>query len=261
MFTDTKYHIQESDGYRYIQEGDAEGRPTLVLLHGMFGGLSNFEYLLDNLRGHYHIVVPEIPLYDLKHSQLNISYLADWLDEFLDILDLKPVVLLGNSMGGHIALEYALHHTREVESMILTGSSGLFENEFGSTMPRRGDREYIRERAELVFYDPAMVTEALVDEILEVVNSKGKLLKLLRLARATHKYNMESLLSDIDIPTLLVWGEDDKVTPPEVAWAFESGLPDAKLEWIERCGHAPMMERPHSFLSILKKFLGAYQPQ
>ena len=255
MFTDTKYSIQQTGGYRFIREGTENDRPTFVLLHGMFGGLSNFEHLLDHLHDRFHLVVPEIPLYDLKYTQLKISYLSEWLDQFLESLQLKPVMLLGNSMGGHIAMDYALNHQNEVEKMILTGSSGLFENEFGDSVPRRGDRQYIRERAELTFYDPAMVTESLMDEIMEIVNSKRKLIKLVRLARATHKYNMEDLLPQIDVPTMLIWGSEDKITPPEVARTFHERLPDAHLEWIDRCGHAPMMERPDDFLAILENYV------
>lgn len=255
MFTDTKYNIKEHQDYRFIKVQKRSDQPVLVLLHGMFGGLSNFESLIDHLQDRYTLFVPEIPLYELKNKQLSISFLSSWLKKVLTEHGWDQVILIGNSMGGHIALDFALKYPKRAEALVLAGSSGLFENEFGDSVPRRGDREYIRERAELTFYDPEVVTESLVDEIMEVVNQKKKLIKLLRLARATHTYNMESLLSEIEHPTLLVWGEDDQITPPEVAYTFERKLPDATLRWISECGHAPMMERPNAFMDELQDFL------
>ena len=256
MFSNTKYPIQEVDEYRFIDiTANKNDRSTLVFLHGMFGGLSNFEYLIDQLSGYYRIFVPEIPLYNFSKKNLSIPKLSKWLEHILTNHEIKHSILLGNSMGGHIALEYALHNTEKVEALVLSGSSGLFENDFGNSKPRRGDRDYIRERAEMTFYDNSFVDAALVDEILEVVQSTRKLLRLLKLARATHSYNMENLLGEIHHEVLLIWGKNDVITPPEVGESFAEKLPNATLKWIDKCGHAPMMERPERFYEYLKDFL------
>lgn len=254
MFGSSKYNLHEENGYKFLKIEETETkRGNLVFIHGMFGGLSNFDPLIGCLHG-YSIYVPDIPLYDLDKSKLTIPGLADWFNDFLESRDIEDAILLGNSMGGHVALEFAHKYPSKVKALVLTGSSGLLEYDFGSSFPKRKSREYLKERANLTFYDD-LADDVIVDEILDVVNSRKKLLSLLKLTRSTHSHNMESMLPEIHQPTLLVWGKQDVVTPPKVALKFESLLPNAQLQWIDRCGHAPMMERPDQFSAIMKDFL------
>ncbi|NGP75892.1 alpha/beta hydrolase [Balneolaceae bacterium YR4-1] len=254
MFGSSKYPAYTNNGYKFLKiSNQRSSRPPLVLLHGMFGGHSNFDPLVKRLDDQT-IFVPLIPLYSLDKEELSIPMLSDWLHKFCRDCEIERPVLLGNSMGGHVALEYSRVFTDDVTGLVLAGSSGLFENDFGSTNPKRNDRNYIRKRAALTFYED-IVTEELVDEIMEVTQSPQKLPKLLKIARSTHKYNMESMLKDINLPVLLIWGKNDQVTPPRVAEQFFKKLPDVRLKWIEKCGHAPMMERPDEFVEHLKPFL------
>lgn len=254
MFGSSSYPIYRNNGFKFLKiSTDKDLKPPLLLLHGMFGGLSNFDPLIKRMDKHT-IYVPLIPLYTFQRNELSIPSLAKWLNKFCKECEIKSPVLLGNSMGGHIALEYARVFASNVAGLVLAGSSGLFENDFGTTSPKRNDRDYIRKRAALTFYDD-IVTEELVDEIMEVTQSPDKLPKLLKIARSTHTYNMEDMLANITAPTLLIWGEEDVVTPPQVAKRFKEKLPNAQLKWIEKCGHAPMMERPAEFVRHLKPFL------
>lgn len=254
MFGSSSYPVYRNNGYKFLKISQKEDhRIPLVLLHGMFGGLSNFDPLIERLEG-YTVYVPMIPLYSLDREELSIPRLSEWLEKFCSKCGIDQSILLGNSMGGHIALEYARLFPSRVAGLVLAGSSGLFENDFGTTNPRRNDREYIRRRAALTFYKD-LVTEELIDEIMEVTQSPEKLPKLLKIARSTHTYNMEDELKNIAAPTLLVWGREDVVTPPKVAEQFHKLLPDSRLGWIEKCGHAPMMEQPEEFVRHLKPFL------
>lgn len=256
MFCNTKYPISEADGYRYIKQvppGSGK-KPVLVLLHGMFGGLSNFEALIDRFKDRCTIFVPEIPLYTFPSTNITIRKLTEWLTGVLNDHSFKQSIVLGNSMGGHLALDLALRQPAAVRALVLSGSSGLFEKPFGSTCPRRFDRDYIYEQASQTFYDD-LVDDAMLDDIMEVLQNPRKLMRLLRVARSTHRYNMEELLPGIDKPALLIWGRQDKITPPETARQFEELLPTARLQWIDRCGHAPMMERPEVFCDLLEPFL------
>jgi len=253
MFGNTKFPVHNTEKYRYIEiKGNGKSKP-LVMLHGMFGGLSNFDPLLEEFGG-YHVFVPEIPLYEFPRVKLTIPVITDWLRKQLVSHHISDPVLLGNSMGGHIALEYARKYPGSACGLVLTGSSGLMENDFGASRPKRYDREYIKERASLTFYED-LVTDTIIDEILDVLSDPEKLGRLLKLARSTHSYNMEDELKHIKQPTLLVWGRNDRITPPEVAETFLEKLPRATLKWIDRCGHAPMMERPAEFADYLKDFL------
>ena len=254
MFGETQFDVTQSDRYKFIdrQANSKEGH-SLVLLHGMFGGLSNFDPLLERL-DNQNIFVPEIPIYGFDKDDLTIPKLATWLNQVLTENGMDKSILLGNSMGGHIALQYALDYPNRTEALVLTGSSGLFENDLGSSRPKRYDRDYVKERASLTFYDD-LVNDTIIDEILDVLQSPAKLGRLLRIARSTHQYNLEDELEMIEQPVLLVWGKNDIITPPQVAETFFEKLPNAVLRWIDRCGHAPMMEHPDQFVEYLNEFL------
>lgn len=254
MFGDSLFSVNNCNNYTFLKiSNGTSGRIPLVFLHGMFGGLSNFDPLIREIK-EYTVYVPKIPLYQLKRSRLTIPGLADWLKGFMEACSIERPLLLGNSLGGHIALEYARAFPDNLAGLVLTGSSGLFENDFGSTCPKRRDREYIKKRAALTFYDD-IVDDTIIDEILAVTQSPDKLPKLLAIARSTHSYNMEDELQHILAPVLLIWGKNDIITPPEVALLFKKKLPNASLKWIDRCGHAPMLERPYEFSQYLKEFV------
>jgi len=148
-----------------------------------------------------------------------------------------------------------LKHPERVRSIILTGSSGLFENGMGETYPKRGDREYIRKKTEMTFYDPKVATKELVDEVYEIVNNRIKAIKIITLARSAIKHNLGDELKDIKVPTCLIWGKNDTITPPMVAEEFKILIPNSELHYIDKCGHAPMMEVPEEFNKILSTFL------
>jgi len=196
-----------------------------------------------------------LPLYDLDLLHTTVSGLAKHVTKFIEAKDLKDFHLLGNSLGGHIGLVYVLKHQELVKTITLTGSSGLFENGMGETYPKRGDYEYIRKKTELTFYDPKVASKELVDEVYSIVNNRLKALKIIALARSAIKHNLGDELKDIKVPVCLIWGKNDTITPPMVAEEFQSLLPNSELHWIDKCGHAPMMEVPDEFNKVLAAFL------
>ena len=247
-----QYELKHLDKFKYIEEG--EGEP-LVLLHGLFGALSNFKDLIEYFRHHYKVVVPMLPLFELDILHTTVGGLAKYVHRFLEAKDYKNIHLLGNSLGGHVALVYMLKHQERVKSLILTGSSGLFENGMGDTYPKRGDYDYIKKKTELTFYDPATATKELVDEVFSITNNRLKVIKIIALAKSAIRNNLGDELNNIQQPTLLVWGNNDTITPPFVAREFQRLIPNSELHFIDKCGHAPMMERPEEFNVILHKFL------
>ena len=248
--------ITESD-FRYIESGSG---PAVVILHGLMGGLSNFAGVLDYFpkRG-FKILVPELPVYDLPLVNTTVKALANFLDEFLNFKELKEVVLLGNSLGGHIALLFSKFHPEKVKGLIITGSSGLYENAMGDGYPKRGNYEYIKTKSEEVFYDPKIATKEIVDEVFETVNDRNKLLKTLAIAKSAIRHNMSKDLPKMGIPTAIIWGAQDSVTPPNVAEEFHLLLPNSSLYWIDKCGHAPMMEHPEEFNRIMHSWMEKIQ--
>jgi 2-hydroxy-6-oxonona-2,4-dienedioate hydrolase len=247
-----QYEVKQHNKFKYVEEGQGE---PLVLLHGLFGALSNFTDLIEYFRQQYRVVVPILPLFELDLLHTSVGGLAKHVHKFLEAKELTNVHLLGNSLGGHVALIYTLKHPERVKSLILTGSSGLFENGMGDTYPKRGDYEYIRKKTELTFYDPKMATQELVDEVFGITNNRLKVIKIIALAKSAIRNNLGDELTNIRQPTLLIWGANDTITPPFVAQEFNKLIPASELYFIDKCGHAPMMEVPGEFNLILHKFL------
>lgn len=246
------YEIKQHDKFKYIEEG--EGEP-LVLLHGLFGALSNFAELIEYFRHHTRVIVPILPLLDMDILHTSVGGLAKFVHRFFEARQLERINLLGNSLGGHVALVHTLKHPERIRSLILTGSSGLFENGMGDSYPKRGDYDYIRRKTEVTFYDPAVATKELVDEVYSITNNRLKAIKIIALAKSAIRNNLGEELNQIKHPTLLVWGNNDTITPPFVAREFNRLIPNSELHFIDKCGHAPMMEVPGEFNSILHKFL------
>ena len=246
------YEIKQQDKFRFIEEGNGE---PLVLLHGLFGALSNFESLIEYFKSYNKVVVPILPLLDMDILHTSVGGLAKFVHRFLEARQLKDVNLMGNSLGGHVGLVHTLKHPERIRSLILTGSSGLFENGMGDSYPKRGDYEYIKRKTELTFYDPKMATKELVDEVYSITNNRLKVIKIIALAKSAIRNNLGEELNQIKQPTLLVWGNNDTITPPFVAREFNRLIPNSELYFVDKCGHAPMMEVPEEFNAILHKFL------
>ncbi len=246
------FELKEVGKYKYIEEGSG---PNLVLLHGLFGALSNWDDVINNFRDHFKIIIPMLPIYDLPFRKIGLDALVDHLEGFVDLMKLDNMTLMGNSLGGHVALIYTLRRQETVSKMILTGSSGLFENAMGGSYPKRGSYEYIKERAEYTFYDPKSITEEYIREIFETTKSIAKCLNIVAIAKSAQRHNMANEISNIEVPTLLIWGLNDTITPPLVAHDFNRLIPNSTLRFIDKCCHAPMMEQPEKFNEILWDFL------
>lgn len=246
--------LQQEGEFKYIEDGDG---PVLLILHGLFGALSNFKEVLEQFSANYRVVIPMMPIYDLPIPDTHVKSLAAYIHRFVEFKGFSQINLLGNSLGGHVALVYSLEHPENVHSMILTGSSGLYENAMGGSFPRREDYDFIKTKVAYTFYDPETATKELVDEVFEIVNNKEKLIRILALAKSAIRHNMSEELNKFKMPVCLIWGKNDTVTPPDVAEEFHKLLPDSQLFWIDLCGHAPMMERPKEFNQILNPWLNA----
>jgi pimeloyl-ACP methyl ester carboxylesterase len=244
--------LKEENGFSYIDEGEGE---VLLLLHGLMGALSNWDKVIEDFKGEYRVIIPILPIYDLPLLTTGVKTMAKYVHKFIKFKKLSNVTLLGNSLGGHVALIYVLAHPTMVKAMVLTGSSGLYENAFGGSFPRRGSYDFIKEKVEYTFYDPTVATKELVDDVFRIINDRHSVIRILAMAKSAIRHNMNKDLKNIHIPVALIWGKDDKITPPEVAIEFNRELPDSELHWIDKCGHAPMMERPVEFNAYLKGFL------
>lgn len=249
------YEIKQQDKFKYLEEG--EGEP-LLLLHGLFGALSNFADLVEYFKKDHKVIVPLLPLFELDLFSTSVGGLQKHVQKFIEARGYNNINLLGNSLGGHVALLHVLKNPEKIKTLTLTGSSGLFENGMGDSYPKRGDKEYIRKKTEITFYDPAMATTELVDEVFEITNNRIKVIKIIALAKSAIRNNLGEELNQIKQPTLLVWGNNDTITPPFVGKEFNKLIPNSELHFIDKCGHAPMMEVPQEFNKILSEFLSKH---
>jgi len=244
--------FRKEQEYELIDEGEGQ---VILLLHGLFGTLSNWNGVVNRFVSTNRVIIPHIPIYEMKVKKPDMESLVDFLERFIRFKQLKDVILIGNSLGGHIGLIYTLRQQANVRKLILTGSSGLFESSMGGSFPRRGSYEYIKERVEYTFFDPKTATKDLVDEIFETTKNIPKCLKIVSIAKSAQRHNMAKDIPRIKVPTLLIWGLNDTITPPMVAHEFNNLIPNSTLKFIDKCCHAPMMEHPEKFNDILEAYL------
>jgi pimeloyl-ACP methyl ester carboxylesterase len=244
--------VRSDKDFKYIEEGEGK---TILLLHGLFGSLSNWTEVVRTFSKDFRVIIPIMPIYEMPIRSAGLDGLVDFIASFVEYKKLEKFSIIGNSLGGHVGLIYTLKYAEKVESLTLTGSSGLFENSMGASYPRRGNYKFVKERVQHTFFDPTTASEEMVEEIFEITNSIPKCMRIVAIAKSAQRHNMAKELNKINIPTLLIWGLNDTITPPLVAHEFNRLIPQSKLSFIDHCGHAPMMEQPQKFNEAYKKFI------
>lgn len=244
--------VKQENEFKFVDEGRGQ---VLLLLHGLFGALSNWEGVVNRFSKNFRVVIPMLPIYEMPIKEAGLEGLRKFVEDFVAFKNLSDLIIMGNSLGGHVALLYTLKNEKKVKKLILTGSSGLFEDSMGGSYPKRGNYEYIRERVAYTFYDPNVATKELVDEVFETTRSIPKCMRIVAIAKSAQRHNMAEEIPNITIPTLLVWGLNDTITPPIVAHEFNQLIPNSELKFIDKCCHAPMMEHPEKFNQLVETFL------
>jgi pimeloyl-ACP methyl ester carboxylesterase len=244
--------VKEENGFKYVDKGQGQ---VLILLHGLFGALSNWEEVVDRFSTHFRVLIPMLPIYEMPIKEAGLEGLRKFVEDFVAMKKIDNLIIMGNSLGGHVGILYTLFNKEKVSKLILTGSSGLFENTMGGSYPRRGSYDYIQERVAYTFYDPKVASKDLVDEVFETTKSIPKCMRIVAIAKSAQRNNIAPDLPKIGVPTLLVWGLNDTITPPMVAHEFNRLIPNSTLKFIDKCCHAPMMEHPDKFNELVEGFL------
>jgi pimeloyl-ACP methyl ester carboxylesterase len=244
--------VKEENEFKYVDEGQGQ---VLMLLHGLFGALSNWEDVVNRFSKNFRVIIPMLPIYDMPIKEAGLEGLRKFVEDFVTMKKLDNMIIMGNSLGGHVGLLYTLSNPTKVAKLILTGSSGLFENTMGGSYPRRGSYDYIKERVAYTFYDPKVASKELIDEVFETTKSIPKCMRIVAIAKSAQRNNLTEDLHNIKVPTLLVWGLNDTITPPMVGHDFNRLIPNSELKFIDKCCHAPMMEHPQKFNEMVEDFL------
>lgn len=245
--------MKQEGKFEYLETG-GPGEP-MVLLHGLFGGLSNFGSQIEFFRDRYNVILPTLPIFTLPLRKVSLAGMVDYLADFIEHKGFATAHIMGNSLGGHVAILYALAHPEKVATITLSGSSGLFESAMGNTLPPRKNYEFIKKKTESTFYDPAVSSKELVDEVFSTVNDRNRGLRIIMTAKSAVRHNLAHKLDQIKAPTLLIWGKQDSITPPFVGEQFKELIIDSELYFIDKCAHAPMMEVPDEFNKIMDGWL------
>lgn len=218
------------------------GEP-LILLHGAFGNLSNWSYVLHEFSPTHRVLIPRLPFFSLPVSAERLDDLVRYLENFIEHFRLNKITLIGNSLGGHLALWLAWHHPSRMKNIVLAGGSGLFENSSDDTFEAVNDYLFGATTADRRAND------------FDAVQNETKTLSTPGIVHSVRRKNLPDVLNQIQTPTLLLWGLNDSITPPEIALQFHENLPKSKVVFLEECGHAPMTEQPKTFNQHVRKFL------
>lgn len=229
--------------------------PRVVFLHGLVGLNDHWGEVVARSDGQMHSTLFELPLLDLNGADCTIQGVTALTISFLDKHIGEPVVLVGNSFGGHVALRIAIKRPDLVRGLVLAGSSGLFERTLVRGAPIRPSREWVAEKIGELFYDRSAMHDEDIDRAHQVLNTRHGARAMVRLSRTARRNHLGDRIGEIRAPTLLIWGREDIVTPPSAAQGFLDLMPDARIVWVDRCGHTPMLESPGVFAGALADFL------
>jgi pimeloyl-ACP methyl ester carboxylesterase len=236
-----------------------KGSP-LVYLHGA-GGAGPWLPYLSRLAARHDVLVPEHPGFgesDTPPWLDNVADLANFYLDFLAALDLKGVHLVGHSLGGWVAAELAVRNTSRLASLTLVAAGGIHLKGVPQVDTFLcSDEQRVRD----LFYDQglaeAVMATALRAEAEDAaLKNRTTTAKLLWQPRS-HDPNLQKWLHRIDVPTLLVWGDHDRLFPKDYALAFQRLIPGAQAVIIPDCGHIPHVEQEDAFVRALETFLGA----
>lgn len=234
-------------------EAGTKGR-NILLLHGLFGAVSNWDSVYNLLKEFANPIAISFPIATGKVSDITVSSLTLLTEYFIRTHDFKDLILCGNSLGGHIALRVALESPELFDKMILSGSSGLYEHQV-EKLPLKPTAKFVSDQMSKVFYNKDFITDDGVKSILDSLLNKKVFLNYVIAAKSAKHDNLENVLSNIASETLLLWGEDDEVTPIDIAHTFNKLIKNSTLKTIKSCGHAPMIEYPEWFAQEIKTFI------
>ena len=238
--------------FRWLEQG--AGEPVL-LLHGLMGQMHHWDPVIEGLAPRYRPIALTMPVLDAALADVSVGGLTAHVLRFLDALDIPRVIVGGNSLGGLVGLTFAMAHSDRVSGLILSGLPGLPERATARRSWRRPSREYVRRKMEEAVFDPSLITETWVESMRAIMATPASALRVLRLARDARRHNVEHGLGAIGVPTLLIWGREDRITSPELAERFHALIPDAQLVLLARCGHTSMLERPVAFTDAVADWL------
>lgn len=252
---------------------DAGQGPAVMLIHGMGANLTHFGYMAPELvAAGYRVCGLDMPGFGLSgkpHRSYTVRYLAGALTALLDHLGIATATLAGHSLGGLVSADAALHEPHRVERLVLISSAGLFQMPLpfqwvARTIMRPGLVAMALERnARLLLERRVFETRnEKVDHFIEICTTRPDSRFAKDLARVMWSmrkeltsYHLFDQVHRLKMPTLVIYGGNDKLLPTGAVPSWAGKLPNGELEVIERCGHMPIIEKPEQVVFRMKQFL------
>jgi len=232
------------------------GRPILFL-HGLVGLNEHWQDVATGISPRARCLMLQVPLLQLRGDDCSIAGVTALTVRYLETHVREPAVLVGNSFGGHVALRIALERPDLLRGLILAGSSGLTERTTLSDIQTRPSRAWLERKIGELFFDTAFMDPADVDRAFHELTDRRRAHAMIKLSRSARRNHLGERLAGITTPTLLIWGKQDVVTPPEAAHELHAKIAGSRLVWLDRCGHAPMIESARPFAAAVNAFLDA----
>lgn len=234
--------------------------PPMFVLNGLLGLNEHWCACHQRFASFSDCFLVEPPLLELTGDACSVSGVVRMTTAVIERSARAPAVLAGNSLGGHVAMRIALQRPDLVRALVLIGSSGLFERTFERAM-HAPTREWLRHKIEGLFHDPRTVPPGMVDRAYAELSKRSGARALVKLGKSAKNDHLGDEIPRLRVPTLLTWGLQDAVTPPEVAREFHSLIPGSTLRWIDRCGHAPQIEQPEALADAVRSFVESLPAQ
>lgn len=262
------------DGRRLFAVQAGRGSPPLVFLHGLGGSQTTWQVVLPDLVAQHRVVALDLPGHGLsdkpspEETDYSLNGLAQAITEALDALDLPPVVLIGHSLGGAVAMQVALQHPERISRLVLVDSAGLgdeINSELLDRMEAEPSREEARRLLALFFHDERHILASGVEETYRQRVAPGaqealRAVTAANFSRDGQHIGTQGRLADLNLPILIVWGAQDRVIPAQHAWMAQEVAPDARVEVFEHVGHVPQLEDAGEFVAAIERFLTTEMP-
>lgn len=270
-----KYVTIGSIHTRYWQQGGM-GSPV-VLIHGLGASVDIWMHAIDTLAQAHRVYALDLVGFgktDKPDTEYGAALFPTFLNRFIRVMNIENATLIGNSLGGGIALQYALLYPHSVSRLVLVDSAGFGADASLSlralSLPLVGELMTRPSRFEAYVYfrhavhDPSVLTKEFIDTYRELHSLPGNQTSLLKAIRAILSFRggkkelLNPILNNIHriaAPTLIIWGRQDRVLPLRHAYTAKKMLPHSQLHILDSCGHMPQYERPEEFNRIVLQFL------
>ena len=264
--------VVDGRAWPYLEGGDP-AKPTLLLVHGFSGDKDNWSFLAPFLTRDYHVVAPDLPGFGENERNPDLAYdiaaQTARLKAFVDALGLDRPHIAGNSMGGWIALRYAIDYPDALASLTLLDNAGVNGANESELQKQAASEEYnplvlanLEDADRLVAmvvhkppYIPARLKPVLYGDGLKYRDQLDRIFWIIAIEGRDHPLN--DRLGEVRVPTLILWGRHDRLLDVSCVPVLEAGIANSRSHILEHVGHVPMVEDPKATAAAMKEFLAS----